>query len=131
MSSLKRHEGYLLVDHSASPGLPEDVARMMGYDPALCREGKVFEAATLTCKHCGNAWNKNPFRTRAREYCRLCDHYICDGCHELRSRPDYVHTTRDKLRDDALELGHLMEQLGVEEMLGSPPGLLQSTTANP
>src|SRR5208282_5197807 len=80
MSSLKRHEGWLFVDHSASPGLTEAQARFMGYDPEQCLEGKIFENATLTCSHCGNAYIKNPDRTRDREYCRLCDHYICDFC---------------------------------------------------
>jgi hypothetical protein len=91
IKSLKRHEGWLFIDHRASPGLPEHVARLAGYDPKLCREGALFETATLTCCHCGNAYAKNPFRVRAREYCKPCDHYICDGCYGLSQHADYVH----------------------------------------
>ena len=27
--------GYLFVDHRNSPGIPEDMARKMGYEPSL------------------------------------------------------------------------------------------------
>lgn len=120
MSSLKRHQGCLLIDHSASPGLPPEMARAMGYDPEHCGEGKVFEASTLTCKHCKNAWVMNPLRTRAREYCRLCDHYICDFCHIERCKPDYVHITGEKLAEMAMNAAHRMETLGSPLALVAP-----------
>ena len=91
LKSLKRHEGWLLLDHSASPGIPADVARKMGVDPRGVAGGKKMEAATVSCKHCGGHVVKNPKRVRARAYCRMCDHYICDGCDQLRAMPDYVH----------------------------------------
>lgn len=78
--SEKSREGYLLVDHSFSPGLPADVARASGYDPALCGEGKRFEAATQTCSHCGGSQVKNPLRTRERGHCSKCNHFLCDPC---------------------------------------------------
>ena len=87
-----RSLGYLFVDHRASPGLPEDVARKSGYDPKLAREGKVFEADTLTCSHCKSTVVKNPFRTRAREECPKCSgHYICDYCYAETKMADYNH----------------------------------------
>lgn len=89
--SQKSKEGWLFIDHSASPGLPEHVARLAGFDPKLCREGAVFESATITCSHCSTTWNVNPLRTRDREYCRKCDHYICDHCYALTTLPGYVH----------------------------------------
>jgi hypothetical protein len=89
--SLKRHEGWVMLDHSASPGLPADFARLMGLDPRFTGEGQKFEAATLTCPHCGGAWIKNPLRTRPRDYCRKCDHYICGGCAYIAAQPGYVH----------------------------------------
>lgn len=58
--------GYLLVDHTASPGLP-------GLP-------KLFEADTLTCFHCKTVQIKNPNRTRERETCPRCFKYICDIC---------------------------------------------------
>jgi hypothetical protein len=46
--------------------------------------GTMLESATLVCAHCGRSFLKRPERTRPREYCALCDHYICDSpaCHE-------------------------------------------------
>jgi hypothetical protein len=99
MNSLKRHEGYIIVDHRASPGLPEDIARAAGFDPAQCKAGGVFESATLTCSHCGTAYVKNHFRTRERAYCSKCDHYICDFCDAGRQKADYVHLPINKQID--------------------------------
>jgi len=95
MKSLRRHEGWLLLDHSASPGIPVDIARKIGLDPKLVAEGKKVELATLACKHCGGAWIKNPDRKRPRGYCRFCDHYICDGCKADSLLPGYVHRTKE------------------------------------
>lgn len=61
MSSHRRREGYLLVDHRATG------------------EG-LYESATVTCSHCHAVVVLNPDRTREREYCAGCDRYICDGC---------------------------------------------------
>ena len=58
-----QREGYLYVDHTASPGIPADLAVQLGLDPHLVREGKIFEAATLTCSHCKGT----EMRGRARE----------------------------------------------------------------
>jgi len=102
MSSLKRHEGYLIVDHSASPGLPADVARQSGYDPRHCGEGRVFEAATLTCSHCKCTVVKNPLRTRDRTYCSKCDHYLCDVCAMATAQADYVHVPFEQLAEAVL-----------------------------
>ena len=102
IKSLKRHEGWLLLDHSASPGIPPDIARKIGLDPKLVGEGRRLEAATITCKHCGGAYIKNLKRTRPRGYCRLCDHYICDGCEYLTSQPDYIHQCKEQRLDTAL-----------------------------
>lgn len=94
MSSRTQREGYLMLDHTASPGLPADVARRMGLDPKLTAEGKLLEAATIACGHCPGVFIRNPDRKRARGYCRQCDHYICDGCAAAAHEPDYVHRTR-------------------------------------
>lgn len=91
-----------MVDNRASPGLPEDIARAAGYDPAQCRAGGLFETATLTCSHCGNAFVKNPLRTRERPYCAKCDHYICDFCDDRRREPLYVHVPFNKMMDDVI-----------------------------
>lgn len=66
MPSLRRHEGLLLIDHSASPGTPE------------VPEGARLELPTVTCCHCNRVVVLNMARTRPRGYCAKCDHYVCD-----------------------------------------------------
>jgi predicted RNA-binding Zn-ribbon protein involved in translation (DUF1610 family) len=108
-----------MIDHRASPGLPEDIARATGLDPAFAGEGKLLEHATLTCSHCKASVVKNPLRTRERANCPQCgNHYICDFCEAERHQADYVHTPYDKLADDTIDAAHL----GM--MLGSPRGLM-------
>lgn len=120
MKSHRSHEGYLMIDHRASPGLPDDIARKTGLDPAQTREGKLFETPTLTCSHCKCSVVKNPLRQRERAYCRKCDHYICDYCAMAADKPDYSHTPFDKIIDN--HVNHAAK--GV--ILGSPRELLDS-----
>lgn len=112
---MPKQMGYLMVDHRASPGLPEDVARLVGYDPRLSGEGKVYEADTMTCAHCRGVVVRNIFRTRERHSCVKCgDHYICDGCAFQASLPDYVHVSFSKVIDDVKK----------QAAMGSPSALL-------
>ena len=107
-----------MVDHRFSPGIPEDVARMVGYDPKLSGEGKLFESDTLTCAHCKTVVVKNLFRTRERASCAKCGfHYICDFCAIRADSPDYSHAPFDKSLEDA-----------VRETFGSPSQLLTEGT---
>lgn len=114
MFSKRSQEGYLLVDHRASPGLTEAEARIAGFDPKQCGEGKLFEAASLTCEHCKVAVVKNPLRVRERAFCTKCHHYICDVCAFKASQPDYVHDPFEKRADDIMNAA----------VLGSPRKLL-------
>lgn len=108
-----------MVDHSASPGLTPAEARACGYhDSKNCGEGKVFEAATLTCAHCKMAFIKNPERVRPREYCGKCDHYICDFCGIERAKPDYSHLQFEQLAEIILNAA------AHGETIGSPAGLV-------
>jgi len=87
MSSLKRHEGYLFIDHRASPGITAEFIRNCGKDPAdflVVGEGQVMEAPTYTCSHCQHVVVIKPDRTRSRGYCPKCDHRICDACEAVR-----------------------------------------------
>lgn len=119
---MAKREGYLIVDHSASPGLPEDIARQAGYDPKQCAEGKRYEAATLTCAHCKSAVVKNPHRIRERPKCTKCDnHYICDGCAYQASLPTYEHLPFQKLADTILNLA---EKQGSPQELLNPPKII-------
>ncbi len=87
MPSKSRHEGYLLIDHKDSPGVPQaliDQARRAGKEVLPSPSGSFTESATYTCAHCNTIVILNPQRTRERHYCTQCDHYICDVCAELR-----------------------------------------------
>lgn len=97
---MPQKEGYLFVDHRASPGISEEAALKMGLDPNLVREGKVFEAATLACAHCPSVVIKNPMRVRERAMCMSCGGaYLCDACAIASKMPDYVHIPRKKMID--------------------------------
>lgn len=79
MPSKRQQEGYLLIDHRYSPGLPDT-----DFDQRIYGPGRTFEAATKQCSHCQRAIVVNPFRQRERAYCPKCDHYICDNCETTR-----------------------------------------------
>ena len=118
MSSKRRHEGYLLVDHRASPGIPEHLARAAGRDPKQSGEGKVYESALIQCEHCRNSVVLNADRQRPRAYCQPCDHYICDACDAQRALPGYVHVSAQQFSD--MQLEYAMKGM----TLGSPLDLL-------
>jgi hypothetical protein len=116
-----QREGYLFIDHSASPGIPEDLAPQLGFVPDLVREGKKLEAATLTCVHCKTVVMKNPLRTRGRASCMKCGgKYICDGCSFEAWLPGYNHAPFEMKVDVAKNA----EAKGIP-IFGSPPALLQ------
>lgn len=63
------HEGYLIIDHRASPGIK---------GPKQLGEGKVFEADTRSCGHCSI-----PIVMTGRTgnwVCSHCDSNLCDVC---------------------------------------------------
>jgi hypothetical protein len=86
-------DGELFVDHRASPGIPAEIAVKMGYHPDQVRAGKSATIPTLGCPHCGGHQVKNPWRTRERAHCYVCNVYICDGCYLETRMPDYKHET--------------------------------------
>jgi hypothetical protein len=114
-NSLRDH-GYLLIDHSASPGIPDWMARVAGYDPAQCGEGKRMDVKTLCCAHCKVHVVPNPDR-KERETCPKCaHHYICDVCAFAMTQPDYIHTPYEKTVEMTLS--------GKFQPLGSPRKLI-------
>lgn len=94
-----KNEGYVMVDHRASPGLPEKVAQRLGYHPSQVKEGAMFEAATFGCPHCGGTVVKNPARVRERAFCFKCSTNICDVCAAVSREPGYVHHTVKEIAD--------------------------------
>ena len=116
-----QREGYLLIDHRASPGIPAEDALRIGFVPDLVAEGRLLEAATMTCAHCKTVVMKNPLRTRERVSCMKCGgKYICDGCGFEAWLPGYDHTPFEKKVDVAKDA----EAKGIP-ILGSPLTLLQ------
>jgi hypothetical protein len=114
MMKFGRDHGYLLIDHSASPGVPDWMAKMAGYDPRTVREGRRFEAKTLCCSHCKTHVVPNPWRTERASCPKCAHHYICDVCAFQATLPDYSHTPFEKKLDSAL----------AGKRLGSPAKLL-------
>src|ERR1700739_1888265 len=96
------NEGYLLVDHRASPGLSTEQALSLGYPPNSVGEGQLYEAKTNHCSHCGTVVIINPLRTRERCYCVFCNKYICDNCGIEMKLPDYIHKTYLQQLEDNL-----------------------------
>ena len=78
MSSKRRQEGWLMVDHRNSPGVPFNPALVGKPLPLTAPSGQILESATVTCSHCNVVVVLNPLRTRERGYCAKCDHYVCD-----------------------------------------------------
>ena len=74
MASLKRHEGYLLIDNRFNPAIPAN-----GKDSPLVGAHTVYECATITCAHCNTVVILRPDRSRPRGHCRRCDKYVCDN----------------------------------------------------
>jgi hypothetical protein len=92
---LKQH-GYFFLDHRNSPGFTAQEAQVLARPVG----STVFEADTLFCKHCHTHVVKHPNRTREREFCRGCMHYVCDGCAWEMRQPGYLHAPFEKIVDD-------------------------------
>lgn len=116
MRRLQDQEGYLVVDHRNSPGVSDEMAAAVGM-PVGAGRG-VFETPTFTCSHCQRAVIMRPDRTRGRNYCRKCDHLICDGCANAMHQTG-VHKTFEEVIGDYLE--------SAEKKSGPAPQLILPT----
>lgn len=83
MRSLRDYEGYFLLDHRDSPGVPDEVAIKTGLPPGAGRG--LFEAPTYTCSHCQTVCIVKLPRETEVPYCPKCDHHICNTCGKLRA----------------------------------------------
>jgi hypothetical protein len=93
-----------MIDHRASPGIPEGYFQARGFDMPEVPGGKMLEMAVLHCKHCQQPFFKNPMRTRERASCQKCGGvYICDVCEWLSRQSDYVHTPFQKIIDNVMD----------------------------
>jgi hypothetical protein len=99
MKSKRDLEGYLFIDSRHGPITPEALA----YAGLPQDAGRgVYEAPTYTCSHCCTVVYMNPKRTRDREYCRKCDHYICDTCGTAKKHGAECKTFK-QLSDEIME----------------------------
>ena len=112
--SLKNHEGYLLVDHHDSPGIPDEVAVKSGLPPGVGR--KKYEAACFTCAHCEAVVVKDPKVTRESTKCVGCQHLLCRGCGYLYSLDRVCRNFKHRIE----ELRNSAEKKGTSEVLHSP-----------
>jgi len=77
---MSKHEGYLLIDHRASPGISKgevEKLRKLGHNMPFIKEGSVLEYKTKRCAHCGGVVVFNPARAG---HCYKCDKFTCVGC---------------------------------------------------
>jgi len=82
--NLNSHTGYLIIDHSNSPGInPNDIPDKLRNSTLAVKEGQKFEADTKICSHCERGIILNPGRVRDRAICFYCHHYICDECDRI------------------------------------------------
>src|SRR6202142_218659 len=90
-------EGYMLMDNSQSPGVPDSV---MVRDGLPRGSGFIkFESATITCSHCETVVILNPDRSRPKGYCKGCDHYLCDNCEAKRFLGEPCYPWKARIED--------------------------------
>ena len=105
MKSLRSLEGYILIDNSNSPGVPDSVIVPRGLPAG---SGKIkFESATATCSHCQMQVILNPDRSRPKGYCKHCEHYLCDECEAKRflGQPCYPYKAKGADYLEAVDKG--------------------------
>lgn len=100
-----RREGYLLIDHTFSPGLTPEELHAAGVKAPAVGADRKGEFATVTCCHCNVVVILNPLRTRARGYCPKCDAYVCDNpgcgleCRNFEKLLDFVQDANARSED--------------------------------
>lgn len=82
MPSSRNFEGYFLLDHRDSPGIPESLAVQSGLPPNAGRG--LFEAPTYTCSHCQKVCIVKLPRETEVPFCPKCSHHVCGTCGKRR-----------------------------------------------
>jgi hypothetical protein len=112
MLTQRNKEGYFLLDHSQTEGIPDEVVIKAGLPPGAGQG--VFEAPTFTCSHCQGVVIMHPNRQRERTYCSGCDHLICDNCGAAKAAGAKCRTMKqvfDELMEQAVRQGDSPIQL--------------------
>jgi len=98
-------EGLLIIDHRASPGVPDHWMPNAENMPPRSGQG-LFEVPTYSCGHCPQQVALNPKRRRPRGHCMKCDNYICDRCNAKYAMTRECKTyeqTLDELQEKGLK----------------------------
>lgn len=100
----RSQEGYLIIDHTASPGTGNLAASrdVSAKKVPIVPEGTRLEASIITCAHCQCGVILNPQRSHEREWCWGCNHYLCDNCGLVRKVDGMCRSFRvllDKLQE--------------------------------
>lgn len=112
MAGRPRRQGYLLIDHTFSPGVTPEMLHAAGIDAPAVGADKKGEFSTYTCSHCCAVVIINPLRRRDRAYCAKCDHNICDGCGAAMAATG-VCVSVDKLFDFVQDSNARLEEQGI------------------
>ena len=115
LKSLRSHEGYFMMDHRNSPGVPDAEVVRQGLIPGAGRG--LFESATFTCPYCECVVVLNPDRSRPRNYDPATNHLICDGCEAIRKSGQPMKTMK-QIADEILN--QRAKQVGTTEAFQSP-----------
>lgn len=133
MAGKPRREGYLLIDHTFSPGITPEQLYAAGLSGLAVGADEKGEFATVTCCHCNTIVILNPLRTRNRNYCYKCDQYVCDnpacnvGCLNFDKLLDFVQDMNARTEDRGLvvsglpDLSKLYSTITVSTSLTNPP----------
>ncbi len=103
MFSKRELEGYLLIDHTDSPGISAQEATLAGKNTLAVPKGMKFQSATINCACCQVLVVLNPKRDRSRGYCPSADRYVCDLCEAARVQRGSCCGTFNKLVDQMIE----------------------------
>ena len=103
MFSKRELEGYLLIDHTDSPGISAQEAARAGENTLVVPRGMKFQSPTINCACCQALVVLNPDRTRSRGYCPSADRYVCDMCELARVQRGSCCGTFNRLADQAIE----------------------------
>jgi len=113
VSSERRYEGYLMLDHHESPGVSDETIKQInGNTNAKLPTGAghgLFELATFSCSHCPNVVYIHPLRNRPRGHCFTCHKRLCDSCDEKKALGLKCKTYKQQM-DELQELGFLIEE---------------------
>jgi hypothetical protein len=103
MKTLSSGAGYLVIDHTDSPGLSEKDQISAPPGALVAPAGQLAEGDIKHCSHCQRAVLLNPGRVRNRAVCPKCYHYICDGCEAIRVKTGVCIPFKQQL-DRAMEI---------------------------